>query len=371
MGNASGVSRGDRNRNARLARVRELVPTGNAIAMDDEGLKLVDGVEAKEVLVEQLASALEVIEQHDPTRIATLGGECAVSVAPFSALARRYGDDLAILWIDSHPDIGPPASEYPGFHAMAVAALTRYGDPDILKLLPATITPDRVALVGLHEWSEDDFPNVAEWGIQSFSPDELRQLAQPLLEWLAATGCSRVAIHFDVDTVDSNEIVLGLGAVPDGMTSRQVRRIVTDVTATADVVGVTIAEFFPPAGHAPTANPARLPAPLATLKRTERSCGRMTVLRGRRPATSLSSACSCVHQRPQRGYSTASASTSRIGSSMTAIRCGTFPRSCPRRCGSSPPGTVARPIRWMRTRWRWSPCGPPTWSGLRSMTTWW
>jgi arginase len=58
-------------------------------------------------------------------------------------------------------------------------------------------------------------------------------------------GCSRVAIHFDVDTVDSNEIVLGLGAVPNGLTSAQVRRIVADVTSAADVVGLTIAEFFP------------------------------------------------------------------------------------------------------------------------------
>jgi arginase len=186
-----------------------------------------------------------VIEHHAPARIATLGGECAVSVAPFSWLAHRHGDEVAILWIDSHPDIGTPASEYPGFHAMAVAALTGHGDPDILRLLPATVSPDRVALVGLHEWTDDDFPNVAEWGIQSFGPAELRQSTQPLLTWLAATGCSRVAIHFDVDTVDSNEIVLGLGAVPDGLNSQQVRRIVADVTAAADVVGLTIAEFFP------------------------------------------------------------------------------------------------------------------------------
>ena len=82
-------------------------------------------------------------------------------------------------------------------------------------------------------------------GIESFSPDELRRSTQPLLTWLAATGCSRVAIHFDVDTVDSNELVLGLGAVPDGLTSPQVRRIVADVTDAADVVGLTIAEFFP------------------------------------------------------------------------------------------------------------------------------
>jgi transposase len=38
MGNASGVSRGDRNRNARPARLRELVPTQNAIV----GIDLAD-----------------------------------------------------------------------------------------------------------------------------------------------------------------------------------------------------------------------------------------------------------------------------------------------------------------------------------------
>jgi hypothetical protein len=44
MGNASGVSRGDRNRNARLARLRALVPLENAIV----GLDLADN---KQVVV--------------------------------------------------------------------------------------------------------------------------------------------------------------------------------------------------------------------------------------------------------------------------------------------------------------------------------
>ena len=215
------------------------------VTMSDAGLEERDGVEAKTVILEQLAAALEVIGQHDPARITTLGGECSVSVAPFSALARRYGDDLAILWIDSHPDVGTPKSEYPGYHAMAVAALTGHGDPDVLDLLPATVSPDRVALVGLHSWSDDDFPNMAEWGIQSFSPDDLRETTRPLLDWVAATGCSCVAIHFDLDTIDSNEIVLGLGAEPNGLTSAEVRRIVADVDRAVDVVGFTIAEFIP------------------------------------------------------------------------------------------------------------------------------
>ena len=73
-------------------------PTATApVRSSDAGLEARDGVEAKTVILEQLAAALQVIGQHDPARITTLGGECSVSVAPFSELARRYGDDLAIL----------------------------------------------------------------------------------------------------------------------------------------------------------------------------------------------------------------------------------------------------------------------------------
>ena len=221
-------------------------PTVTApVTMTDEGLAERDGVEAKTILVEQLARTLEIIRQHNPARITTLGGECSVSVAPFSVLADRYGDDLAILWIDSHPDIGTGASQYPGYHAMAVSALTGHGDPEVQAVLPATVEPDRVALVGLHSWTDDDYPHLAEWGLQSFSPDELRESSTPLLDWLAGTGCSRVAVHFDVDTIDSNEIVLGLGAEPNGLTSAQVRRIIADIDRAVDVVGFTIAGFIP------------------------------------------------------------------------------------------------------------------------------
>jgi arginase len=146
------------------------------------GLDKQVGIDAKEAVVAQLAEALEVIRRHHPQRILTLGGECSVSVAPFSWLADRDGKDLAVVWIDSHPDIGTPASQYSGYHAMAVAVLTGHGDPDVLRLLPAILDPSRVALAGLHSWTEDDFPNAARWGITSFGPDDLRLSSRPLLD---------------------------------------------------------------------------------------------------------------------------------------------------------------------------------------------
>jgi arginase len=215
------------------------------VTFGDEGLDSVDGVDAKGAVLRQLGAALEVIGRHDADRIVTLGGECSVSVAPFTALADRYGDDVAVVWIDSHPDVGTPASEYHGYHAMAVSAITGHGDRDVLELLPAVVDPSRVALAGLHSWTEDDFPNAAAWGITTFWPDDLRTDSDALLAWLRSTGCSKVAIHLDVDTVDGDEVVLGLGAESGGLTTTQVRRLVDDLGSTADVVGVTVAEYIP------------------------------------------------------------------------------------------------------------------------------
>ena len=54
-----------------------------------------------------------------------------------------------------------------------------------------------------------------------------------------------MAIHFDVDTIDADEIQLGLSADLGGLTSAQARRLVADIDGAAEVVGLTIAEFIP------------------------------------------------------------------------------------------------------------------------------
>ena len=218
-----------------------VVPTD----MGERGLAVRDGVEAKDVVIEQLRSALELIGKHDPEKITTLGGDCAVSVAPFAALAEKYGDDLAVIWIDSHPDVDTGETAYGGYHAMAVSALTGHGDEEILDALPATIPASRVALVGLNSWTDDAYENVGEWGLASFSPDELRTNSDLLIEWLKNTGATKIAIHFDVDTIDAAEARFGLGEDFGGLSSVEARRVMADLESAADVVALTIAEFVP------------------------------------------------------------------------------------------------------------------------------
>lgn len=215
----------------------EVVP----VEMSDFNEGSTNGIESRTAILNSLDAALEVLYD----RILTLGGECSVSVAPFAALSQKYGEDLALIWVDSHPDVGTPSSDYDGYHAMAVSVLLGHGDEEIVRRLTAIVPAERVALAGLHDWTEDDYPNIAAWGLTFFSPDDLRDTSEPLLQWLASTGATKVAIHFDVDTVDSNEMVLGLGKVSGGLSGKQVRRLIKDISTASEVVGFTVAEFIP------------------------------------------------------------------------------------------------------------------------------
>ena len=77
------------------------------IAMDFKR-EVKDGILDKEAIYKQTQSAMQCITEVNPHKILTLGGECSVSIAPFSYLASQYGEDLALLWLDAHPDIELP-----------------------------------------------------------------------------------------------------------------------------------------------------------------------------------------------------------------------------------------------------------------------
>lgn len=219
-------------------------PTATVHVPDSEE-SATNGIESRDTLLQTLSDALSTINKHTFDRILTLGGDCSVSVAPFSALAEKYGDDLAVIWIDAHPDTDTPETDYEGFHAMAVSLIVGRGDEEFVGKLPATISPDRVAYAGIHDWEEDAYANVKDWGLTEFTPEDLRTSSDPLLAWLHGTGCSKIAVHFDVDVVDSDDMTLGLGAVPGGLTRAQVQRVIDDLEGAADVVGLTVAEFIP------------------------------------------------------------------------------------------------------------------------------
>lgn len=205
-----------------------------------------NGINSYDAIIRQTQAALDILNKEEPKRIITLGGDCAVSVVPFTYLLSKYPDDIAVVWLDAHPDITMPGDAYTGYHAMALTAVMGMGDSRIMEMLPAKISPDKAMIVGLRAWDEEVIPErQKQLGLKSVSPIEVRKSSQAVLDWIKATGVSKVVIHFDLDVLDPAEIIAAVGTDPDGMKIAEVVRLINDIAGVYDVVGLTVAEPMP------------------------------------------------------------------------------------------------------------------------------
>lgn len=216
------------------------------VSIELEDRQVTDGVLDRDIIVRQTRTALDMLRVSNPDKIVTLGGECSVSVVPFTYLAEKYDNDVAVIWIDAHPDITLPGDVYPGYHAMAVTACMGYGDKRILEELPAKISPSKILLVGLRNWERDEIKErQQQYGIKHLSPQDVAQNSDAIKSWLKACGASKVVIHFDMDVLDPAEIIAAVGTDPDGMKMEEVIRVINDIAAEKELVGLTIAEPMP------------------------------------------------------------------------------------------------------------------------------
>ena len=126
------------------------LPISKTIVVDvptEAGESLGTGVQRYSTIrrVRELAdAALDKI----PDWAITIGGDCGAAVAGAAHAQARTGGDVAVLWLDAHPDLNTPeSSPSGGFGGMALRAILGDG-PEGLALDEATrVAPDRVVLV--------------------------------------------------------------------------------------------------------------------------------------------------------------------------------------------------------------------------------
>ena len=239
--------------NPNLEKNTALVDISTDFKVDSKGARIVqDGIIDKEILRTQHKNALNILHSKNPAKILTLGGECATSIAPFGYLAHKYNAEVAMIWIDAHPDLGVKNDDfYKGYHAMAVSALI--GDSSLVQdfALPAHIKPQNVLFIGLHSNEAKHYDSrriklgiKAIWG-KEFANDEAKAFGA-ISAWLKARGAQKVLIHLDLDVLNPRELYVAVG--DSGILSvAQVVGAINVVSQNAEVVGLTIAEHLPKA----------------------------------------------------------------------------------------------------------------------------
>ena len=216
------------------------------VSTDMTDREVTDGVIDRDAILSQSKVALEMLRAANPDRIITLGGECSVSVVPFTYLADKYKGDVAMIWIDAHPDLTLPGDVYPAYHAMAVTACMGLGNYKIISELPDKISPSKILFVGIRDWEREEIKTrQQQYGIKHLTPEDVRANSNAIQEWLKSCGASKVVIHFDMDVLDPTEIIAAVGVVPDGMKIAEVVKVINDISKEKEIVGLTVAEAMP------------------------------------------------------------------------------------------------------------------------------
>ena len=213
-----------------------------------------NGVVWQDVVLRQLRAARTIIDEHAPDRIIMFGGDCLVDQAPFAYLNERYQGRLGLLWIDAHPDISTPAM-HDREHAMILGNLLGKGDPVFAKEVALPLKPEQVLMIGLDGYnSPEEEKAVNSIGLRALPSADVAENSEAVLKWIKDNKFDHIAIHFDLDVLDPKSFYSQLPMNPNGLpfdtvgsklTIYQATRLIKDVSAAADLVGLGITEHMP------------------------------------------------------------------------------------------------------------------------------
>ncbi|MFT3974616.1 MAG: arginase [Amaricoccus sp.] len=174
-----------------------------------------------------------------------LGGDHAISMGTVSAVARHCaatGRELAVLWVDAHPDYNVPATSPSGnLHGMSLAFLA--GEPVLAPILDRPVDP--VAHANLHVFGARSIDPGERARLRAHGVDvvDMRQIDERGVAALMAERIARwqekgvwLHVSFDVDFLDP-EVAPGTGTVvPGGATYREAH-LVMEMLSDAGLVG--------------------------------------------------------------------------------------------------------------------------------------
>jgi arginase len=168
---------------------------------------------------ERVGAFLSDGEKKAPTPVAlVLGGDCTVGVGTVAGTMLAGGDDVGLLYFDTHGDLNVPASVSEGaldWMGMAHMLAEPGAAPELLWVGPRAplLRDDQVLLFGWGPEQATEFEQAAieRRGLETVPVDEVA--ADPVAaaeRALAAleVRCERLLVHFDVDVVDFTDTPL-------------------------------------------------------------------------------------------------------------------------------------------------------------------
>ena len=181
-----------------------------------------------------------------------LGGDCTITLGVVAGLL-RHQPDLGLLYFDGDADLTTPETTHSGiFDSMGVAHLIGQGDADLAHIGPRfpLLPQDRIVLFGFHPYEIEPEESrvlacsaMAKYPVTSMDdrPFELAAQARTRLEERARA----IAVHFDVDVMDSAEIPLADWPHYDALSFGDAMRCLSVFVGSPKLAALVVTEINP------------------------------------------------------------------------------------------------------------------------------
>ncbi|GAA1841316.1 arginase family protein [Agromyces salentinus] len=175
----------------------------------------------------------------------TIGGDCGAALAGVAHASRQVEGDLAVLWLDAHPDLNTPDSSPSGaFGGMTLRHIAGEGVDGLALDAGTRVDPARLVLGGVRAIDAEEHRFIEEHGIDVLTVDDLRDPAV-VIAALEATGAKNVFVHIDLDVLDPSAMGGLSFPMPFGVDAPTLVGLVRAVLARFPLAGAAIAGFAP------------------------------------------------------------------------------------------------------------------------------
>ncbi len=202
-----------------------------------------DGIKHADVLAANLAAVRAALRETGALTTVVAGGDCGVELAPIEMAICRYGERLAVVWLDAHGDLHTPTSSPSGaFHGMVLRALV--GEGAAWFRPQKTLTPQQIVLAGVRALDPPEREFVRHHRIPLLGAEDLA-VPSTLVQAVTAAGAAAVYLHIDLDVLDPGDF--GAVGFPErgGLTVRQLTAAVRALAQRFIIAGAGITEFEP------------------------------------------------------------------------------------------------------------------------------
>lgn len=227
--------------------IRGDLPSSSTVVVEvpvEAGESLGTGVRRYSTIRRVRESTAQALAQV-PDWALTIGGDCGSSLASVAHAVERTGGDLAVLWLDAHPDLNTPeTSPSGGFGGMTLRAITGDGADGLALDEASRVAPGRLVLGGIRAIDDEERRFIDEHDVSLLTVEDLSDPTAVIAE-LEATGASNVFVHIDLDVLDPSALAGLSYPMPFGIGAGELVALVREVVARFAVAGAAITGFTP------------------------------------------------------------------------------------------------------------------------------